>query len=137
MRPDVWEEFQPRFNIPRVLEFYGSTEGNVSVFNFDGKMGAIGRVPGFLKKQINIRLVEFDLDTELPVRGSDGLCRLARPGEIGEAIGAKAETALKRFVLRSAMVSAPWPPMEWPVMPWRPISAGRLASMSSGSSRSR
>jgi fatty-acyl-CoA synthase len=87
MRPDVWEEFQPRFNIPRVLEFYGSTEGNVSVFNFDGKMGAIGRVPGFLKKQINIRLVEFDLDTELPVRGSDGLCRLARPGEIGEAIG--------------------------------------------------
>ena len=87
MRPDVWEEFQPRFGIPRVLEFYGSTEGNVSVFNFDGKMGAIGRVPGFLKRQINIRLVEFDLDTELPVRGSDGLCRLARPGEIGEAIG--------------------------------------------------
>ncbi|HEV2083104.1 MAG TPA: long-chain-acyl-CoA synthetase [Brevundimonas sp.] len=87
MRPDVWEEFQPRFNIPKVLEFYGSTEGNVSVFNFDGKMGAIGRVPGFLKKQINIRLVEFDVDSEAPVRGSDGLCRIARPGEVGEAIG--------------------------------------------------
>ncbi len=87
MRPDVWEEFQPRFDIPKVLEFYGSTEGNVSLFNFDGKMGAIGRVPGFLKKQINIRLVEFDVDSELPVRGSDGLCRIARPGEVGEAIG--------------------------------------------------
>lgn len=87
MRPDVWQEFQPRFGIPRVLEFYGSTEGNVSVFNFDGKMGAIGRVPSFLKKQINIRLVEFDMDTEMPVRGADGLCRLARTGEIGEAIG--------------------------------------------------
>jgi fatty-acyl-CoA synthase len=97
MRPDVWEEFQPRFGIPRVLEFYGSTEGNVSVFNFDGKMGAIGRVPGFLKKQINIRLVEFDVDTELPVRGNDGLCRLARPGEIGEAIGLIADDTRHDF----------------------------------------
>jgi len=87
LRPDVWDEFQKRFAVPRILEFYGSTEGNVSVFNFDGKAGAIGRVPGFLKKQINIRLVEFDLDTEEPVRGPDGLCRLARPGEVGEAIG--------------------------------------------------
>jgi fatty-acyl-CoA synthase len=45
LRPDVWPEFQKRFAIPDILEFYGSTEGNVSVFNFDGKPGAIGRVP--------------------------------------------------------------------------------------------
>ena len=87
MRGDVWPEFQSRFNIPEVLEFYGSTEGNVSLFNFDGKQGAIGRVPSYLKKQINIRLVQCDVETEQPVRGPDGLCRLARVGEIGEAIG--------------------------------------------------
>jgi fatty-acyl-CoA synthase len=87
LRPDVWPDFQQRFGIPNILEFYGSTEGNVSVFNFDGKPGSIGRVPGFLKKQINIRLVQFDLDTEMPVRAANGCCIEARPGEIGEAIG--------------------------------------------------
>lgn len=87
LRSDVWPEFQSRFKIPEVLEFYGSTEGNVSLLNFDGKQGAIGRVPGYLKKQINIRLVQFDVDAEQPVRGPDGLCRPTRVGEVGEAIG--------------------------------------------------
>jgi fatty-acyl-CoA synthase len=87
LRPDVWPEFQQRFAIPNILEFYGSTEGNVSVFNFDGKQGSIGRVPKFLKKQINIRLVKFDIDTEMPERSANGFCIEAKPGEIGEAIG--------------------------------------------------
>ena len=87
LRPDVWSEFQKRFAIPDILEFYGSTEGNVSVFNFDGKPGAIGRVPGFLRKQINFRLVRFDVDSEEPMRGAHGLCQLARAGEVGEALG--------------------------------------------------
>jgi fatty-acyl-CoA synthase len=87
LRPDVWPDFQQRFQIPNILEFYGSTEGNVSVFNFDGKPGSIGRVPKFLKKQINIRLVQFDIDTEMPVRAANGCCIEAKPGEIGEAIG--------------------------------------------------
>lgn len=87
LRSDVWPEFQSRFKIPDILEFYGSTEGNVSLFNFDGKQGAIGRVPSYLKKQINIRLVQFDMDTEQPIRGPDGLCRLVRVGDVGEAIG--------------------------------------------------
>jgi len=88
LRPDVWPDFQGRFAIPDILEFYGSTEGNVSLFNFDGKQGAIGRVPKFLKKQINIRLVRFDIDAGEVVRGPNGLCEEARPGEVGEAIGA-------------------------------------------------
>lgn len=87
LRPDVWTEFQSRFAVPRILEFYGSTEGNVSLFNFDGKAGSIGRVPKFLKSKINIRLVRFDVDEEAPVRGSDGLCQPVSVGEIGEAIG--------------------------------------------------
>jgi fatty-acyl-CoA synthase len=87
LRPDVWTDFQGRFKIPNILEFYGSTEGNVSLFNFDGKAGAIGRVPKLLKKQINFRLVRFDVDTEMPVRGANGLIQEASVGEIGEAIG--------------------------------------------------
>jgi fatty-acyl-CoA synthase len=87
LRPDVWPDFQSRFAIPQILEFYGSTEGNVSLFNFDGKQGSIGRVPKFLKKQINIRLVAFDVDTEEPIRNASGLVSEASVGEIGEAIG--------------------------------------------------
>ncbi len=87
LRPEVWTVLQNRFHIPEILEFYGSTEGNVSLFNFDGKPGAIGRIPKYLRSRFNIRLVRFDLEAEEPVRGSNGLCQEARPGEIGEAIG--------------------------------------------------
>ena len=87
LRPDVWQEFQQRFAIPEILEFYGSTEGNVSLFNFDGKPGAIGRVPNFVKNRINIRLVRFDIETQEPMRGPDGFCQPTGPGETGEAIG--------------------------------------------------
>jgi len=27
LRPDIWEKFQTRFNLPEVGEFYGATEG--------------------------------------------------------------------------------------------------------------
>jgi fatty-acyl-CoA synthase len=87
LRPDVWTEFQQRFGVERILEFYGSTEGNVSMFNYDGKPGAIGRVPGYLRGNFAVRLVKFDVEAEQPVRGEDGLCVLTEVGEPGEAIG--------------------------------------------------
>jgi fatty-acyl-CoA synthase len=87
LRPDVWEEMQPRFKIPYVLEFYGATEGNVSMFNWDGKPGAIGRVPKWLAWRFNAALVKFDLEKEEPVRGPNGLCVPCQPGEIGECLG--------------------------------------------------
>ena len=36
---DVWEAFQARFAIPRILEFYAATEGNFSLYNVEGKPG--------------------------------------------------------------------------------------------------
>jgi fatty-acyl-CoA synthase len=87
LRADVWETLETRFGVPRVLEFYGSTEGNVSMFNFDGKLGAVGRVPGYLRAFFNIRLAKFDIEAEAPVRGADGRCREAPVGEPGECLG--------------------------------------------------
>jgi fatty-acyl-CoA synthase len=87
MRPDVWTEFQQRFGVWNILEFYGSTEGNVSMFNFDGQPGAVGRVPPYLRGRFNVKLVKFDVENEAPVRGADGLCIECTPGEIGEAVG--------------------------------------------------
>ncbi|KAK5559549.1 hypothetical protein LTR46_002591 [Exophiala xenobiotica] len=34
LRPDVWEKFQDRFNIPEIGEFFNSTEGMFSLFNY-------------------------------------------------------------------------------------------------------
>ena len=87
LRADVWEAFQNRFRIPHIIEFYASTEGNVSLYNCEGKIGAIGRLPSYLARWSNIALVKLDHDSGQPVRTPDGLCIRCLPGEVGEAIG--------------------------------------------------
>jgi fatty-acyl-CoA synthase len=88
LRPDIWAAFQKRFRIPKIVEFYGATEGNVALFNYDGTVGAIGRIPRYLARQFDIKIVRFDLDSEQPVRGADGFCIECAPDEVGEAVGA-------------------------------------------------
>jgi fatty-acyl-CoA synthase len=87
LRPDVWSEFQDRFRIPRILEFYASTEGNVTLFNYEGKPGAIGRIPSFLAHRSPTALIRYDVETSAHPRDADGRCIRCRPGETGEAIG--------------------------------------------------
>jgi fatty-acyl-CoA synthase len=102
---EVWAELQRRFAVPRVLEFYGSTEGNVSMFNFDGGLGAIGRIPPWLAPFFNVALVRFDVESETPVRGADGLCMRCPPGEAGECLGAihgDARSAYSGYVDKAA-----------------------------------
>jgi fatty-acyl-CoA synthase len=95
LRSDVWARAEERFGIPLIAEFYGSTEGNVSFINVDGKMGAVGRIPKYAKKKFNTELVRFDIENEVPIRGPDGLCELCAPDEVGEAIG-KIDPAIAR-----------------------------------------
>ncbi|WBU29677.1 long-chain-acyl-CoA synthetase [Rhodopseudomonas palustris] len=87
LRGDVWEAFQARFAIPRILEFYASTEGNFSLYNVEGEPGAIGRLPSFLAHRFPAALVKFDFETGLPVRDEQGRCIRCARGEAGEAIG--------------------------------------------------
>ena len=42
LRPQIWEKFVTRFNIPDIAEFYGATEGNSNILNIDNKIGAVG-----------------------------------------------------------------------------------------------
>jgi len=84
---DIWQAFQDRFAIPRILEFYASTEGNFSLCNVEGKAGSIGRVPVFLAHRFPVALVKLDVATGWPARGDDGLCIAAAHGESGEALG--------------------------------------------------
>jgi fatty-acyl-CoA synthase len=74
---DVWDAFQTRFAIPQILEFYAATEGNFSLYNAEGKPGAIGRIPGFLAHRFPVALVKQD---------GDGKWIAVARGEPGEAI---------------------------------------------------
>jgi fatty-acyl-CoA synthase len=87
MRADVWQEFQQRFRIPRILEYYASTEGNFSLYNCEGKVGAIGRIPPFLRHRLPIAVVKFDVATAMPIRNTTGQCVPCDVDEAGEAIG--------------------------------------------------
>jgi fatty-acyl-CoA synthase len=97
LRPDVWEQFQNRFDIPRILEFYASTEGGVSLFNAEGKVGSIGRVPPYLAHRFAPALIQFDTAKNEPVRDEDGFCLRAEADAPGEAIGAVSADAGTRF----------------------------------------
>jgi fatty-acyl-CoA synthase len=87
LRGDIWEAFQARFSIPQILEFYAATEGNFSLYNVEGRPGAIGRIPPLLAHRFPAAIVRLDPELGLPVRTADGLCVACTRGEVGEAIG--------------------------------------------------
>lgn len=87
LRPEVWPGFVSRFDILAVTEFYGATEGNVSLLNINGRMGAIGRVPDYLKFRFNMEVAAYDVESGTNPRGPDGFCLMAKTDEAGELLG--------------------------------------------------
>jgi fatty-acyl-CoA synthase len=87
LRPEVWEPFQSRFKIPRILEYYASTEGNFSLYNCEGRPGAIGKIPSFLAHRLPVALLRFDVESGEPWRNAQGFCERCQPNEVGEAVG--------------------------------------------------
>ena len=87
LRPDIWDSFKKRFGIKKIVEFYGATEGTFSLINFDGKTGAIGRIPNYMKSTMNVEIVKFDIERGEPIRNKQGYCILCEYGEPGEALG--------------------------------------------------
>lgn len=86
LRPDVWREFQTRFGVARILEFYAATESNFSLYNVEGEIGAVRRTPSFLWHRFQTRLVKFDVEGETVERDENGRCIRCAAGEAGEAI---------------------------------------------------
>jgi fatty-acyl-CoA synthase len=87
LRAEIWKEFQNRFRIPGIVEFYAATEGTFSLFNVDGQPGAMGRIPSFLVHRFTAALVKFDIEKGQPIRDEQGFCIRCTPGESGEALG--------------------------------------------------
>ena len=77
LRPDIWDEFKSRYGIGRICEFYGASEGNlafVNGFNMD-------RTAGFCPYAYAV--VEYDPETEAPVKNHEGWMQPVKKGEVG------------------------------------------------------
>ena len=87
LRPQIWNEFKARFNIPYIGEFYGATESNVSLMNIPGHPGAMGFLPVIAAQVLPIKIFKMDLSTGELMRDSNGMCIPCAPGEIGQIAG--------------------------------------------------
>ncbi|XP_060156335.1 long-chain fatty acid transport protein 4 isoform X1 [Globicephala melas] len=98
LRQSIWTNFCSRFHISQVAEFYGATECNCSLGNFDGQVGACGFNSRILSFVYPIRLVRVNEDTMELIRGPDGVCLPCQPGEPGQLVGAIVQQdPLRRF----------------------------------------
>ncbi|CAK9807301.1 Long-chain fatty acid transport protein 4 [Anthophora plagiata] len=86
LRPQIWPEFVQRFNIPRIAEFYGATEGNANTVNIDNTVGAIGFMSRIIPSVYPISILKVNADGE-PVRNAKGLCQVCEPNEPGVFVG--------------------------------------------------
>ncbi|ODM90437.1 Long-chain fatty acid transport protein 4 [Orchesella cincta] len=62
MRPETWAKFQERFSVKEFVDLYGSTEGNCTLINLEGKPGTCDGEPGELIGKIvdSIPMSRFD-----------------------------------------------------------------------------
>jgi fatty-acyl-CoA synthase len=77
LRPEIWDDFTTRFNIPRVFEFYGASEGNTGFVN----IFHIPKTAGFCPTAV--AFVEYDPETGEPVRDENGRVRKVPRGQPG------------------------------------------------------
>jgi len=80
LQADVWTALQARFAIPRVVEMYASTEGNIATINLAGEVGSVGKL------RLGGRLARWDFEQGDFVRERGRLVD-CRPGEVGVLLG--------------------------------------------------
>ncbi|MEM7365866.1 MAG: long-chain-acyl-CoA synthetase [Pseudomonadota bacterium] len=88
LRPDIWHAFKKRFGIEQVLEFYGSTEGNVAFMNVFNRDCTVGLSGGPAK------LVAYDIDADEVIKGEDGFCQEVAVGEAGLLVAPITKTTI-------------------------------------------
>ncbi|KAF1956310.1 long-chain fatty acid transporter-like protein [Byssothecium circinans] len=90
MRPDVWERFRERFNIPTIIELYAGTDGMGPMFNRNNgpftahAVGLRGLIWNWRFGNDEVR-VKMDVDTEDIMRDRNGWavkCGVDEPGQV-------------------------------------------------------
>jgi fatty-acyl-CoA synthase len=83
MAVDVWSDFQRRFGVAQVREFYAATESPVGLLNLSGRVGAVGNLPHAW--MFGLKLARFDPESGELLRDSRGElieCGVDEPGEL-------------------------------------------------------
>ncbi len=87
LRPEIWDEFQSRFGIQRIAEFYGASESNLAFVNGFNLSKTAGFCP------LPYAIVAFDADAEAPLRDKRGRMKRVSSGGIGLLISEISERA--------------------------------------------
>ncbi len=77
LRPEIWDEFQQRFGIEHINEFYGASECNLVFTNALNIPHTAGVSP------LAFTVVEYDVDNELPVINDNGQMIRVKKGDVG------------------------------------------------------
>ncbi|AKU18635.1 AMP-dependent synthetase [Luteipulveratus mongoliensis] len=77
LRPDIWHDFQSRFGIQRIAEFYGASECNIAFINAYGVDETAGTCP------LPYKVVQYDLETGEAHRDDRGRLVKVKTGETG------------------------------------------------------
>ncbi|HEU5473183.1 MAG TPA: long-chain-acyl-CoA synthetase [Actinophytocola sp.] len=77
LRPEIWAAFAERFGIEKVMEFYGSSEGNTAFVNAFNLRGTAGLCP------MPFAVVAYDPATERPRRDGRGRGTRVATGTVG------------------------------------------------------
>jgi len=81
LRKDIWEQFQSRFQIEHIYEFYGGTDFGVPLINVDEVPGMVGR-----KILPTVEIIKIDQDTGEFYKSEDGFYIKCKSGEVGMLI---------------------------------------------------
>jgi len=77
LQPELWSVFQERFQIRKVAEYYGSTEGNLAFMNILNRERTFGMGLG------RFRVVRYEQKRGEIVRNPKGFCIQAQMDEVG------------------------------------------------------
>jgi fatty-acyl-CoA synthase len=89
LRPEIWLEFQQRFGITEIGEFYGSTEGTAFSLNHcttPEAAGACGRAGWLVRRVQGWKFLKYDVEKDELVRDANGFCIEAAVNEPGEMV---------------------------------------------------
>jgi citronellyl-CoA synthetase len=81
LRKDIWEQFQSRFQIEHIFEFYGGTDFGVPLINVDEVPGMVGR-----KILPTVEIIKIDQDTGEFYKNEDEFYIRCKTGEVGMLI---------------------------------------------------
>ncbi|MBC9955585.1 long-chain-acyl-CoA synthetase [Yimella sp. cx-51] len=77
LRPDIWDDFQQRFGIERIAEFYGASECNIAFINAFNVNQTAGTCP------LPYKVVDYDPETGKALRDKKGRLTQVKTGEVG------------------------------------------------------